>query len=61
MTSAKIQPFCRKNTIKIGCLNDKEITPRTITKRNIALKTQIVLFCSIWESNGISFNQAIED
>ena len=60
MTSARIQPFCRKHNINIGCFNGKGISCRHITERNISLFIYYNLFCLIWKSNGISFNQAIE-
>ena len=61
MTSARIQPFCGKYNISIGCFNDKEINPRTITQRKIAARIHNINFCLIWKSNDISFNKAIED
>ena len=61
MTSARIQPFGRNYKINIGCFNGKEIWPRTVTQRRIALKIHNNHFCLIWKSNGISFNQVIED
>ena len=38
MTSARIQPFCRKHIISIGCFDGTKINPRNITERNTALK-----------------------
>ena len=38
MTSARIQPFCRKRNINKGYFNGKEVWPRNITERKIALK-----------------------
>ena len=61
LTSARIQPFCRKYKIKIGYFNEKEIWPRTNIQRNIALKIHNNHFCLIWKSNGISFNQVKKD
>ena len=61
MTSARIQPFCGKYNINIGCSNDKEINPRTITQRKIAVRKHNIHFCLIWKSNDISFNKVIED
>ena len=61
MTSARIQPFCRKYNINIGCFDGTRINPRNVTQRDTALKIHINHFCLIWKSNGISFNQAIED
>ena len=61
MTTARIQPFCKKYNINIGYFNGKEIWPRTVTQRNIALKVHNNHFCLIWKSNGSSFNQIIEN
>ena len=61
MTSPRIQPFCRKYNINIGCINGKEKTPRNIIQRNTSLFIHNNHFCLIWKSNGISFNKAIED
>ena len=38
MTSARIQPFCRKYNFNIGCFDGTRITPRNITQRHTALK-----------------------
>ena len=61
MTSARIQPFCRKHNINIGCFNGKEITPRNISQRNTSMLIYNNHFCLNWKSNGISFIQAIEE
>ena len=37
------------------------MTPRNITERNISLFISCNHFCLIWKSNGITFNQAIEE
>ena len=34
ITSARIQPFCRKYNINTGCFDGKRINPRNITKRS---------------------------
>ena len=60
-TSARIQPFCRKSNINIGCFNGKKITPRTITQRIIATKIPNNHFCSIWKSDDISLPQAVKE
>ena len=60
MTSARIQPFCRKYNINIGCFDGSRINPRNITQRITSLFIHITHFCLIWKSNGISFDQAIE-
>ena len=61
MTSARIQPFCRKYNINIGCFDGTRINPRNITQRNTALKIHNNHFCLIWKSDKVSFNQVIED
>ena len=40
MTSARVQPFCRKHNINIGCYDGFRVCPRNITQRNTALKHQ---------------------
>ena len=37
------------------------VNPRNITQRDTSLKIHINRFCLIWKSNGINFNQKIED
>ena len=61
MTTARIQPFCKKYNINIGYFNGKEIWPRTVTQRNTALKIHHNHFCLIWKSDNVSFNQVIEN
>ena len=61
MTMARIQPFCRANNINFGYFDGKIVFPRTVTERNKALKLYINHFCVLWKSQGVSFNQAIED
>ena len=61
MTSARIQPFCRKYNINIGCFAGTRINPRNLTQRNASLFIYINHFCLIWKSNGIGFNQVIEN
>ena len=61
MTSARIQPFCRKYNINIGCFDGTRINPRNFTQRDIALKIYNNYFCLIWKSQNISFNQVIEN
>ena len=60
MTSARIQPFCRKYNINIGYNVGFRVYPRNIIQRDIALKIHNIHFCLIWKSNNISFNQVIE-
>ena len=61
MTSARIQPFCRKCNVNIGCFDGTRINARNITERNTSLFIYNNQFCLLWKSNGISFNQVIED
>ena len=58
MTSARIQHFCRKHNINIGCYNGFRVCPRNITQRNIALKIHNNHFCLFWKSDGVSFDKA---
>ena len=60
MTSARIQPFCKKYNINIGCFDGSRINPPNLTHGNISLFIYNNHFCLIWKSNGISFNQVIE-
>ena len=61
MTSARIQPFCKKYNINIGCFDGTRINPRNLIQRDISLFIYNNHFCLIWKSNGISFNQAIRE
>ena len=61
MTSARIQSFCKKHKINIGCYDGLGVCPRNITERNIALYMYKKHFCLLRKSNGISFNKAIEE
>ena len=61
MTSARIQPFCRKHKIKKGCYDGYRICPRNNTKRDTSIFVYNKRFCVIWKSSGISFNQAIQE
>ena len=61
MTKARIQPFCRSNFIKLGNSDDERVFPRSVTERNKALFLYNNHFCLIWESEGVSFNQAIKE
>ena len=61
MTSARIQLFCRKYNINIGCFDGTTINPRNLTQRNTSLFMYNNQFCLIWKSDGISFNQLIEN
>ena len=61
MTSARVQPFCRKYNINIGCYDLFRVCPRNITERNTALRIHENHFCLIWKSDGISFDKAIKE
>ena len=61
MTSARIQPFCRKYNINKGYYDGCRVSPRNITERRTALKMHKCLFCLTWKSKGFSFIQVIED
>ena len=63
MTSAKIQPFCRKYNINIGVYNKRQrsILPKTITERRICLLIHNTHFSVIWKNNQSSFPDAIEE
>ena len=60
MTSARIQPFCRKYNSNIGYYDGFRVCPRNITQRNTALKIHNNNFCLIWKTDGFIFNKAIE-
>ena len=61
MTSARIQPFCKKYNINIGCFDGARINPRNLTQRNTLLFIYNNQFCLIWKSDGISFEKAITE
>ena len=61
MTSARIQPFCEKYNINIGCFDGTRINPRNLTQRDTSLFIYNNHFCLLWKSNCISFNQVIEN
>ena len=60
MTSAKIQPFCRKYNINLGVYNIKQrsILPKTITERRICLLIHNNHFYFIWKNNQSNFPDA---
>ena len=60
LTSARIQPFCKKYNINIGCFDGTRINPRNLTQRNTSLFIYNNHFCSIWKSDGISFDKTIK-
>ena len=61
MTSARIQPFCRKFNINSGYYYGLRGCPRNNRQRNKAIKLPKNHFCLLWKSNRISSNKAIED
>ena len=63
MTSANIQPFCRKYNINLGVYNKKRrsILPKTITERRICLLIHNNHFCVIRTTNQSAFPDAIEE
>ena len=61
MTKARIQPFCRANSINLGYFDGDGVYPRSVTIRNSALFLHNNHFCLIWKSENVSFNQAITE
>ena len=61
MTSARVQRFCRKLNINIGCYDGFRECPRNITQKNIALKIHNNHFCLIWKSYNVIFDKAIKE
>ena len=59
MISARIQPFCKKYNINIGCFDGTRINPRNLTtQRNTSFFIHNNHFCLIWKSDAISFEKA---
>ena len=61
MTFARIERFCKKFNINVGCFDGTRINPRNLTQRNISLFIYNNHFCLIWKSDGISFEKAITE
>ena len=61
MASSRIQPFCRKCKINLGCFDVMRIIPLNNTQRNTALKIHNIRFCLIWKSNDVSSEIVKED
>ena len=61
MTKARIQPFCRANKINLGFFDGNGVYPRSVTNRNSALFIYKNHFCLIWNSEGVSFIQAVKE
>ena len=60
MTKARIEPFCRANTINLGHFDGIRVLPRLVSERNIALFLHNNHFCLIWKSQGVHFNKTLE-
>ena len=61
MTMARIQPCVRKLGIDFGYFNGERVFPRTVLNRDSAFYLYNDHFCLIWKSQGVSFNQAIQE
>ena len=61
MNSARVQTFCKKYNINIGCLDGRRVNPQKITQRNTSLFIHNNRFCLIGKSISISFIQAKKD
>ena len=61
MTMARIQPCLRKLRIDLGYFNGERVFPRSVTNRDSALYLYNNHFCLIWKSEGVSFNQAVQE
>ena len=61
MTKARIQPFARANNINLGCFDGNGVYPSSVTNRDRALFLYNNHFCLKWKSEGVSFNQAINE
>ena len=58
MTMARFQPFSRAKNFNLGYLDGTRVFPSLVTQRKNALFPHNNHFCSIWKSEGVSFNQA---
>ena len=61
MTMARIQPCLKKLDIDLGSYNGEKVFPRTVTNRDSALFLYNNHYCLIWKTQGVSFNQAIQE
>ena len=61
MTAAIIQPFCRANNINHGFYNNNRVFLISVTNKDSALYLYNNHFCLILKSQGVSFNQAIQE
>ena len=60
MPSARIQPFCKKYDVNIGCFDGTRKVFEKLQKE-INHCTYNILFCLTWKSNCNSFNRGIEE
>ena len=63
MTSARIQPFCKKYNINLGVYNLKhqEILPPSVTEKRICLYIHENHFCLIWRTKNTNFTHALKE
>ena len=61
MTKARIQLFCKANTINLGYYDGERVFPGSVTDINNALFLYNNHFCLIWKSEGVSFSQVIKE
>ena len=61
MFKARIQPFCKTNIINIGYYDGITVFPRKVKDRKDLPFLYNNHFCLIWKSEGVSFNQAIQE
>ena len=61
ITKARIQPFCRANNFNLEYYDGDGVFPRSVTNRDSALLLYNNHFCLFWKSQGVSFNQAIQE
>ena len=61
MTKATFQPFCRTNNFNLGYYDGERVFPRSVTDRNNALFLYNNHFCLLWKTEGVSFNQAVQE
>ena len=58
---ARIQPCLKKLGINLGYYNGERIFPRTVTNRDSAMYLYNNHYCLIWKTQGVSFNQAVQE
>ena len=63
MTSARIQPFCKKHNINLVVYNknQQKILPLSITQRKVCLFIHENHFCLNWKTNNTTFSNAIKE